>query len=364
MWVYGEGLRTAPAIAIHGCDDAVRFGGKLLLTVLALACLTGANPPPEQAPQGEGTQQPNPAQPLALPNAVDAPQHESRCPYGDSDQNSQLCAEWRATVATEEATDLAYSANWIATGGAVLTFVSILLLIWTLRLTREQLEVVKQDRDDARDEAAKLYAQTTATVAQARRSADSMASVARSMDVNAAQIIESVRTGKMVALQQREFGILSMRPYLSVVLGESFFQDDQYNFSSSPILQNTGNTYAKNVRYRCVGAVLPTDLPEDFKFWLPKHTRGRNMIGPGQTPNLPIIYDNRVPAEWVQRIKGGLEWSFYVWGAVTYDGPFRQTYRLTFMQRVFWHQTGPIGPDGIVPEEPRCIYLGRHNSAN
>ncbi len=97
---------------------------------------------------------------------------QTGCPYLHSENSGQLCEAWRAATATQQSADFAYAANWIDGFGAIFAFISVMLLICTLRLTRKQVRVTIEDRDNAREEAAKLSVITASALAQARRSAD------------------------------------------------------------------------------------------------------------------------------------------------------------------------------------------------
>tara|TARA_R110000824_G_scaffold142883_1_gene310224 strand:- start:4128 stop:4931 length:804 start_codon:yes stop_codon:yes gene_type:complete len=94
------------------------------------------------------------------------------CPYGDKDESAQLCEDWRAATAAEEAAEIAATANNIELFGALLTFISVGLLIWTLLLTRKQLRIADAERIEARAEAADLARDTASALAQATRNAD------------------------------------------------------------------------------------------------------------------------------------------------------------------------------------------------
>ncbi|MXO89519.1 hypothetical protein [Pontixanthobacter aquaemixtae] len=266
---------------------------------------------------------------------------------------------------TEESMDAAWwgvGADWAST---ILSFFSVLLVIYALRQTNKSLRLAQKDRAAATRRSISQSAETTEALKYGSQSAEAMTRVAESMENNATHIKESVEASKRVADQQMVIGRMQMRPILSVLIGRATYQDSRHNFSVCPIIRNTGNSAAKNVRFRIVASILPALLPQDFKFWLPESGRGgSNTIGPGQTGDMYASIDDRVHDDAIPKIKAGIENALYVWGYLSYQDAFKKTYRTTFAQQIFWRQTGIAGEDGFFPEAIEGIYLGRHNRSN
>ena len=129
------------------------------------------------------------------------------------------------------------------------------------------------------------------------------------------------------------------------------------------MLQNTGNTPAKQVRCRITAAILPTPLSPDFKFWMPDNVQmGKNTIGPNQTGFMYALIPVFLPDNLVSKIMVGDEYGFFTWGLVTYKDAFGRLYRTTFSQQILWNQSLTPNENWEVIGNPEGIYLGRHNA--
>lgn len=116
---------------------AMPRGYRLLIVALAGLALTGTAPPKEQNPNHNAADNIAPStQPVA--NYSPYPDREAESCYESQDHDAaDLCAQWRAATAAEEAADASYQSNIIGSAGAVLSFISVLLIVWTLCLTRQ-----------------------------------------------------------------------------------------------------------------------------------------------------------------------------------------------------------------------------------
>lgn len=114
------------------------------------------------------------------------------------------------------------------------------------------------------------------SIAEAANAAAAMKSAAKSMDINTDQIIRSLR-------HQETFGKSQLRAYISVLIGEALYQNDDIRFETSPVIMNTGHSPAKNLIFKISAATLPVPLPKNFKLYLPRIQRGSNLLGPQQT---------------------------------------------------------------------------------
>jgi hypothetical protein len=192
------------------------------------------------------------------------------------------------------------------------------------------------------------------SVAEAARAAEAMEGVAASMAVNAAQVVQSVSF-------QRRYGQMQLRPYLTVLIGQGIYQDENHIFEIRARLLNTGHTPARDVRWRIALAVVPHDLPADFRFPLPNVAMGGNMIAPHQDYLLSAMLPYRVPdAEAVSLRDRTGDRTLVVYGYVSYRDALKRRYLCTFAQRVWWEKLA----DGSIPANLRGIYMMEHNRSN
>lgn len=98
-------------------------------------------PPNQQAPAARAQQEQKPL-PQASPTPAAEPykaypnQYAEACYQAQDHNAADLCAQWRASVAAERAADAQVVSNYITGGGALLSFISILLVLVALRETR------------------------------------------------------------------------------------------------------------------------------------------------------------------------------------------------------------------------------------
>jgi len=121
---------------------------------------------------------------------------------------------------------------------------------------------------------------------------------------------------------------------------------------------NTGNTPARNVRYRARAMLTDMRLPDDFDFSLSTPLIGGSLMGPHQSTITSAVVDDFVDDDEVEDIKRGRGPKFLrVWGVVYYDDVFGDGHFTNFRQ-VLWLIGGPQG-DVVFG-----IYPPRHNDAN
>jgi hypothetical protein len=194
---------------------------------------------------------------------------------------------------------------------------------------------------------------------EATRAADAMEKVSGSLKINADMIVETVFINKSIALRQREFGIIQMRAYVSVLIGGGSLQNrsTRWKFEARPTLKNTGNSPAYKVRYKIAAAVLPYPWPSDFKFKLPKSWGGGSLIAPHTPVHATAVVEDFIDDETAERVRGGGGPFLYVWGMVSYKDLFNITRRVTFAQRIFF--PGEKGNETV-----KGYYLEKHNTAN
>ncbi len=231
----------------------------------------------------------------------------------------------------------------------IIAFGTLALAFFTFTLWRATNSMLVSAREDG--------ARMERSIDEASRAAIAMQSVAKSMEINAAEIVRSVK-------HQETFGQAQLRAYISVLIGGARYQDDTIRFEASPIIINTGHSPAKNLRYRISADILPVPLPADFKFPLPKDSRGSNLLGPQQTSQMIAVVAERIAEEDVERTKAAIGCSLYVWGRIRYEDIFGITRRCTFCQQIYWVALGPMIEDGTIPMNIRGWYLGKHNHAS
>lgn len=128
-----------------------------------------------------------------------------------------------------------------------------------------------------------------------------------------------------------------MRAYLAVDIGQAIYQDKNLKFESDPILVNTGFTPARNVCYRVMADILPTNLPNNYKF----EDYGERIvndisIAPRQQVILHAVVRNRIPDAEVAGVMEGTVKRLYVWGTITYDDVFGGSWETNFCHSFFF----------------------------
>jgi hypothetical protein len=196
-----------------------------------------------------------------------------------------------------------------------------------------------------------------ASIAESLRSANAMEDVAKSLKINAEQIVETVAINRRIALRQAQFGELQLRAHVSVKAGIATYQDEANVFATGPIFINIGHTPAREFRFRVMADILPVPLPEKYRFSLPPRSKASSLLPPQDPRDKYTLVDHRIPDTEVEQVKHGLGKSLYVWGAATYKDAFGRTKRLTFLHQITW-----IGEPG--KETVRAFYPSRHNRAN
>jgi hypothetical protein len=151
-----------------------------------------------------------------------------------------------------------------------------------------------------------------------------------------------------------------IRPYLSVHFGGGVYQDTKCRFGVNPILVNSGQTPAYNVKYTAKATVLPFPLPNDYTsppLEFPQSTFG--ILAPHHQFTINAIVQERCDANDIEDIKRGRGRRVYIWGKVIYTDkttdPSKERYT-NFAHSIFWVST----PQG---ETIFGNYADRHNDA-
>jgi len=222
----------------------------------------------------------------------------------------------------------------------VVLAVSTGLLWWTTR------RLAIDTRESGKEQAEKM-----------ERSASAMEGVKESMAINAAQIVRSVDL-------QRRYGQMQLRPYLTVLVGEGIYQDENLRFEVKPKVLNTGHTPAKDVKWRIGIEVLPFAKSQDFRYPLPPAVGG-NMIAPHQEYLLDALLPHRVPDEDADAIRDGdvEKGMVLVYGCISYRDAQKKRYLTTFAQQISWLLTRD-DQGSITGSRIHGRYLYKHNRAN
>ena len=232
---------------------------------------------------------------------------------------------------------------------------TLALVVSTVLLWRATLRIAEDTKQAGKIQADKMER----SVAEASRAAAAMEDVSKSMAINADQIVRSVDL-------QKRYGQMQLRPYLTVLLGEGVWQDENNVFEIRPKVLNTGHTPAKDVRWRIgIGIVRGADL-ESFRFPLPERPPkvGGNMIAPHQDYVLGAMLDHRLPEAEAEDITLGRgDQALLVWGCVSYRDGLKRRYLTTFAQKVWWlHAKDADGKIDKAFMQVRFLY--QHNRAN
>lgn len=206
------------------------------------------------------------------------------------------------------------------------------------RLSEQEIAALGQQSEDVKQ-----------SIAEAARAATAMERVAQAMTISAAAAQESVGALKERTAQQ-------MRAYLSVVVGSGTYQEKRKNlkFAASPVLMNTGNTPAHDVRYRANAAILPLPLPVDFRFPLSKEVKGGAVLPAGQTFTMNAVVSDYIDERLVRSIKRNVGSAVFVWGVVYYRDIFDIRRRVTFCHHIAFSDDGKV----------TGWYYPKHNRAN
>lgn len=249
----------------------------------------------------------------------------------------------------------------VAVYSLILAISTSLLCAFTGALWWATYKLSKDAKDSATAQADKM----DQSVRQASRSAKAMEGVAVSMAVNAAQIVRSVEITDGIAKVQRDFSKMQMRAYVSVLIGGGLYQDHNLRFQCDPVLLNSGNTPARDVRFKIAADVLPFNLPPDFRFPMPREWGGGNILDPQQSGSLTAVVPERIPDAEAEDVKRGVgEKSLYVWGIIEYRDVFKKRHRRTFAQRIYWIASAFDDDGNPTGWSTRGIYLPAHNRSS
>lgn len=195
------------------------------------------------------------------------------------------------------------------------------------------------------------------TIEDANDRAEKLANDRKLIEFTHALVIATYTLGAIGLLQLVVFGYQAiqlkvtvaasaqqMRAYLCVQIGLGIYQERDKNlrFEAKPLLVNTGNTPAYNVRYKARAAILPVPLPDNFEFPLPEKEVGQATVGSQQNATLNAIVDDYCDDADVERIKHAEGEALFVWGTVTYQDIFGNSQHTHFCQYLVWLLNGNV----------------------
>jgi hypothetical protein len=105
--------------------------------------LAGAHPLDQPAEREKGTKSAEPIEPPAPIYAPYPDKDAADCYEAVNHDSAGLCAQWRAAIAAEKAASAAQWADGIAAFGAVLSFASVILVLFALSLTRHSNRIAR-----------------------------------------------------------------------------------------------------------------------------------------------------------------------------------------------------------------------------
>jgi hypothetical protein len=203
--------------------------------------LAGASPPTKEEKQTAASYRQETSETVATVSDKYKPhsdKYAESCYYANNHDTADLCAQWRAAIAAEKAADATTWANWISTAGAILSFVSIVLVLIALGQTRKANRLTMKANARATRQAISGGAQTAASLAIARANADA--------------------ANEQVVVA-RESAVNQIRPWLTfkeihtqvVSNGHSTGGQFSKGFTVTIEWENTGNSPAMAVRMYC-----------------------------------------------------------------------------------------------------------------
>jgi hypothetical protein len=122
-----------------------------------------------------------------------------------------------------------------------------------------------------------------------------------------------------------------MRAYVSVDAGKATYQDGQLRFAAMPVITNTGYTPARKLSHHAMAAVLDTNLSEDYVFTeIGIKNVADATLSPRQSFIINPVVQERYPTSDVESIMSGEERRLYVWGTITYEDIFDESWETHF----------------------------------
>lgn len=208
---------------------------------------------------------------------------------------------------------------WIQSG--IFAVQAIVLIIQTFVFAR-QAKRLKETVDSSTQQSALM----TEYIHQATRTAIASETSAEAMTVNSRVVVE---------LSERS--AMQIRAYVSVLIAEGLYQDNNFRFGVKPTVVNTGQTPATRVRFTARAEVLPFPLPDDFSFGpLAEPSSIFGAIPPHHNYSINRAVDERFDDPDSEDIKRSNGRRVYIWGTVIYEDVFEEEHRTDFAHSIYW----------------------------
>jgi hypothetical protein len=241
-----------------------------VIVALVGLILAGASPPTKQEKQAATADKQEPAKAAAAISDEYKPQpdmYAESCYKADNHDSADFCAQWRSAIAAEKAADATIWGNSISTAGALLSFVSIVLVLIALGQTRKANRLT-------------MKANARAT-RQAVASATETAKALEIAQINAESAIKQVEISELSAKRQ-------LRPYVHIE--KILPKRPKAGFNSVVLyLKNFGKTPAINLK-TSFGAGIYTIGASLWPLPSVRVTLGRD-IAPGHFQKAIIGFD-------------------------------------------------------------------------
>jgi hypothetical protein len=233
------------------------------------------------------------------------------------------------------------SSDWWLNGGLILVG---LLQLYVFGMQAKRL---RQSVDLTRDIASRQETDMRASIAEAARAATAMEGVATG-------IAGTLENARAMAATQREFWSNQMRAYLAVSLGGHIPQDRNTSWHSEVrmFVYNNGLTPAHGVSVASMLAWLPSPLPENMDFTIPRPELNQH-IAPRQSFFFRAWLDRMLTDDELVMMKRGGDFQLYVYGTVNYRDISGEARRTNFCQLLAWD----------VKDNVSSFNVGPHNEA-
>lgn len=182
------------------------------------------------------------------------------------------------------------------------------------------------------------------SIEQATKASVAMQSIADSMANNVETIKGVASVNREIADRQAKLWPLQMRAYISVLIGQAVYQDSKIGlrFEGKPLLTNTGNTPAHNVRYSIKSDILPIPLAHTMDYSLPPPSGKGNLVAPHSNGIMGAVVDRTIFDNEISDIKQGKGKALVVWGKIEYEDVFGESHYTNFCQVLMWRPDNAI----------------------
>lgn len=306
-------------------------GCRYIFLAIAGLAIAGAQQPAEQTQaasrpqQAQTTPKPTtpPAQTAQPPYRPYTDRYSDACYNAQNHDTADLCAQWRAAIATEKAAKEARIATIAAIIGVVLSLATVVGLIVTIWQTHGALgEARRGNRLNlaferrSRRESRKAAEDQERALAIAERNAESAKNVAAETVKTTKAMMDSNEIARETMMHQARARIVVDTFFWTGNLG------DGYRFGA--LIKNAGPTVPVRMRIFTDSRFLDHPLPPDFEF----PTEEQFIITGSAGPNSQAFMGPSVPRDrtlkaqdWYQIEEGSKH--FYIFGWIRYFDIFK-----------------------------------------